>query len=429
MALNERLSFKDKGNQLMLVMVAAIICGVATLFFSLGPADRVVEGDPRLITLGAGLLGLLFLGTGIWLVTRLDSTGNSAVTAKPTGSNEGLDMSDRTQDAIMTLLDEMSLLADGDLTVTATVTEDITGAIADAINYTVEALRELVITIKQTASELAGATDQSLSRSREMVTASEQQSQQIIQTLEVIQTLINSIMKVSGEAEAAGQIAERSMDVALKGRDAVTHTIDGMSNIREQIQETSKRIKRLGESSQEIGNIVELINDIAEQTNTQALNASIQAAMAGDAGRGFAVVADEVQRLAERSANATREIETLVKTIQADTHEAIVSMEKTTSGVVNGAELAENAGEALGEIEEVSRQLSEVVRGIAESGRQQAEQARGVGDNIGSIRELTESTASGTRATGEAISQLAELARQLDNSVAGFKLSSPTAEG
>ena len=422
MALNENFDFKDKGNLLLLVLVAAIACGAATLFIFLAQPGGEASGNADAAALGVGVLGLALLSVAIWLATHLESSGAQHVAAM-SGGEEGLDMSDRTQDAIMTLLDEMSLLADGDLTVTATVTEDITGAIADAVNYTVEALRELVVTIKQTSSELTGATDQSLSRSREMVAASEQQSKQIIDILEVIQQLINSTMKVSGDAEDAGEVAERSMEVALKGRDAVTHTIDGMSNIREQIQETSKRIKRLGESSQEIGNIVELINDIAEQTNTQALNASIQAAMAGDAGRGFAVVADEVQRLAERSANATREIETLVKTIQADTHEAIVSMEKTTSGVVNGAELAENAGSALAEIEEVSRQLSEVVRGIAEAGRQQAEQARGVGDSIGSIRELTESTASGTRATGEAISQLAELADQLDRSVAGFKLS------
>lgn len=429
MALNEQFNFKDKGNILLLVLIAAAACSAASLFMLISQANTEASSTTELAAFAVGLLGLLLMGVGIWLSTHLEHGEQGAavpavVEAAPMQSPAvGIDLPDSTQEAIMTLLDEMSVLADGDLTVTATVTEDITGAIADAVNYTVEALRDLVMTIKQTATELGGASEQSLSRSREMVSASELQSQKIIGVLEMIQQLINSIMKVSGDAEQAGQVAERSMDVALKGRDAVTHTIDGMSNIREQIQETSKRIKRLGESSQEIGNIVELINDIAEQTNTQALNASIQAAMAGDAGRGFAVVADEVQRLAERSANATREIETLVKTIQADTHEAIVSMEKTTSGVVNGAELAENAGSALAEIEEVSRQLSEEVRGIAEAGRQQAEKAREAGDNIGGIRELTESTAAGTRATGEAISQLAELAVQLDHSVAGFKIS------
>ncbi|MEM6936904.1 MAG: methyl-accepting chemotaxis protein, partial [Pseudomonadota bacterium] len=202
----------------------------------------------------------------------------------------------------------------------------------------------------------------------------------------------------------------------------VRQTIDGMDNIREQIQETSKRIKRLGESSQEIGDIVELINDIAEQTNILALNAAIQAASAGEAGRGFAVVADEVQRLAERASNATKRIETLVQTIQADTNEAVISMEQTTTEVVNGARLAEDAGEALGEIEKVSHDLADLIQNISEAARQQSAAATNISGTMNVIQEITTQTSAGTSQTAESIGHLADLAAELRRSVADFKL-------
>ena len=265
----------------------------------------------------------------------------------------------RNQDAILRLLDEMSSLADGDLTVQATVTDDITGAIADSINYAIEALRELVATINDTAMQLDQATRQTQAAAGHLAKASVAQSRQVAAATDAVSAMAASIEEVSGNAERSADVARHAVDVAHKGGDAVRRTIDGMNTIRENIQDTSKRIKRLGESSQEIGNIVELINDIAEQTNILALNASIQASMAGESGRGFAVVADEVQRLAERAGHATRQIEVLVRTIQSDTNEAVVSMERTTTDVVGGALLAENAGAALGEIEGVSNQIAQ----------------------------------------------------------------------
>jgi twitching motility protein PilJ len=328
----------------------------------------------------------------------------------------------RTQDAILRLLDEMSALADGDLTIETTVTEDVTGAIADSVNYTIEALRDVVATINKTSEQVARGTDESLATAQQLTRASQTQTQQILATTEVIGKMVQSIQQVAGNAAQAAEVAQRSVQVAHNGSEAVKRTIQGMDSIREQIQETSKRIKRLGESSQEIGNIVELINDIAEQTNTLALNASIQAAMAGEAGRGFAVVADEVQRLEERSANATKQIEAIVRTIQADTNEAVISMEKSTAGVVSGARLAENAGQALDEIEQVSGQIARLVQDISNASRQQNTEAARVSQTMVSIREITEQTAQGTRATGEAISRLAQLAMQLKQSVAGFRL-------
>jgi twitching motility protein PilJ len=217
-------------------------------------------------------------------------------------------------------------------------------------------------------------------------------------------------------------VARHSVAIAHKGGDAVRRTIDGMNAIREAIQETSKRIKRLGESSQEIGNIVELINDIAENTNILALNASIQASMAGEAGRGFAVVADEVQRLAERAAKATKQIEVLVRTIQADTNEAVVSMERSTTDVVGGALLAENAGAALMEIEHVSNQIATLVQNISASARQQAAASGNISRNMQVVREISSQTADGSRATSTAVAKLAALSAQLRKSAAGFQL-------
>jgi twitching motility protein PilJ len=264
-------------------------------------------------------------------------------------AKEQADQNDRNQQAILRLLDEMGSLADGDLTVEATVTEDITGTIADSFNYAIEELRKLVATVNETSIMVDSAAKQTENTAAHMARAAENQAREINAATESVVSMAKSIEEVSGNAERSSDVARHSVEVAHKGGEAVRRTIDGMNAIRETIQDTSKRIKRLGESSQEIGNIVELINDIAEQTNILALNASIQASMAGEAGRGFAVVADEVQRLAERSTNATKQIEVLVRTIQADTNEAVVSMERSTTDVVGGALLAENAGAVLGE--------------------------------------------------------------------------------
>jgi twitching motility protein PilJ len=330
--------------------------------------------------------------------------------------------SERNQEAILRLLDELSGLAQGDLTVQATVTEDITGAIADSINIAVDAMRKLVATINQSAIHLDGASRQTQALAGHLSKASNAQSKQIAAATESIGSMAGSTEEVSGNAERAADVARHSVDVAHKGGDAVRRTIDGMNAIRETIQETSKRIKRLGESSQEIGNIVELINDIAEQTNILALNASIQASMAGEAGRGFAVVADEVQRLAERAANATKQIEALVRTIQTDTNEAVVSMERSTTDVVGGALLAENAGASLEEIEQVSNQIASLVQNISASARGQAQSAQSIARNMQVLREISSQTADSTSTTSQAIAKLAELAAGMRKSASGFRL-------
>lgn len=335
---------------------------------------------------------------------------------------ETAEKNERNQAAILRLLDEIGDLADGDLTAEATVTEDFTGAIADSINFTIDQLRELVGTINATAVQVAAAAQETQSTAMHLAEASEHQAQEIAGASAAINEMAVSIDQVSANAAESSAVAERSVSIANKGNEVVHNTITGMDSIREQIQDTSKRIKRLGESSQEIGDIVSLINDIADQTNILALNAAIQASMAGDAGRGFAVVADEVQRLAERSSSATKQIEALVKTIQADTNEAVISMEQTTTEVVRGARLAQDAGVALEEIEKVSKSLAALIQNISNAARQQASSAGHISSTMNVIQEITSQTSAGTTATAQSIGNLAKMASEMRESVSGFTL-------
>jgi twitching motility protein PilJ len=337
-------------------------------------------------------------------------------------SVESQGLNERNQQAIMRLLDEMGTLAEGDLTVKATVTEDITGAIADSVNFAVEALRSLVTTINETAVRVSSAAQETRTTAKHLADAANQQAEQITSASAKINEMAVSIDQVSKNSADSAEVAQRSVQIASNGAQIVRETISGMDSIREQIQETSKRIKRLGESSQEIGSIVELINDIAEQTNVLALNAAIQAASAGEAGRGFAVVADEVQRLAERATGATKRIETLVQTIQSDTTEAVSSMEQTTTQVVNGARLAEDAGTALGEIETVSNDLAGLIQGISSAAQQQSAAASNITTTMNSIQQITTQTSVGASQTAKSIGNLAQLAQDLRRSVADFKL-------
>ncbi len=329
---------------------------------------------------------------------------------------------DRNQNAILRLLDEIADLADGDLRSYATVSEDFTGAIADSINFAIDQLRDLVSRINETSQEIAQYTANTQGITNQLAEASEHQAQEIAGTSAAINEMALSIDQVSSNAEESATVAERSVQIASNGAEVVNRSIDGMDIIREQIQETSKRIKRLGESSQEIGNIVALINDIADQTNILALNAAIQASMAGEAGRGFAVVADEVQRLAERSASATKQIETLVKTIQTDTNEAVISMEQTTSEVVRGANLSKDAGVALDEIQTVSNNLAKLIANISDAAKLQSASASHIATTMNVVQEITSQTTGATFDTARSVSELAGMAESLRESVTDFKL-------
>ncbi|MDP3857993.1 MAG: methyl-accepting chemotaxis protein [Stagnimonas sp.] len=359
-----------------------------------------------------GVLALLFVAGFIYV----------SITGLASEQAVSRDRDAAQQQAILRLLDEITNLANGDLTGELTVSEDFTGNIADSLNYTVQTLRELVGTINRTSVEIAAAASSTANSAERMSEASEGQAREIVQATRSINTASRSLEDVAGRAEKLAEQAKSSVEVAHNGAATVGRTIQGMSTLREQIQDTAKRIKRLGESSQEIGNIIEFINDIAEQTNTLALNASIQAAMAGEAGRGFAVVADEVQRLAERAGSATRQIETLVKTIQADTQEAVTSMERSTTNVVGGAKSAEEAGLALTRVEASSQELAKLIQEIAGAARGQSAETTRLADTMQGIRQVAVQTSSTAQQTAEAVGELSVLSEKLRESVAGFKL-------
>jgi twitching motility protein PilJ len=326
------------------------------------------------------------------------------------------------QEAIQRLLDEIGTLANGDLTVRAQVTEHMTGAIADSINYTVEELRRLVAGINNASQQVTSATQEAESVTGKLLQAAHKQAAEIQGAGQAVGQMAQSMIDVSKKADDSSKVAESSVHAAQKGAQAVQNAIRGMNDIRVQIQETSKRIKRLGESSQEIGEIVQLISDITEQTNVLALNAAIQAASAGEAGRGFTVVAEEVQRLAERSAEATKHISAIVRSIQRDTQEAIEAMERSTQGVVQGTKTADQADQALREIGSVSRQLAELIESISQATRDQAASASKVAANMKVILGITQLTTDGTKQTATSAARLTALADGLKSSVAGFKL-------
>lgn len=367
-------------------------------------------------SLSDGVIGLAVMVLLVWILVY------SFLSAERRRAKIAAKSNQQNQEAILKLLDEMSSLADGDLTVHASVTDEITGAIADAVNFAIEQLRELVKGIKYTAQEVAKSAMETRSSTSDLAVAAVEQAEQVGAATSTVQKMARSFDAMARRSSESSEVARSSVDIANTGGKKVRETISGMDTIREQIQGTSKRIKRLGESSQEIGDIVELINGFAEQTNVLALNAAIQAASAGGAGKGFAVVADEVQQLAESATNATRRIESLVQTIQADTFEAVVSMESTISEVVSGARLAEDAGTALEQIELVSTDLSKLIANISEEAQAQSTTATGISALMKSVQEISVQASEGSTLAATAVEQLAELVMQLSDSVTDFKL-------
>ncbi len=398
-----------KLSPLLIFLMIAMVGILVGLAYFLVEGQISVLDSPPLILAVAGVVLMAIIG-----VVMVGSTRQQL--------HEQATQNERNQAAILQLLDELADLAEGDLTVHASVTENFTGAIADSINFAIDQMRGLVSNINSLSVRVAKAAEDTQGSASNLASAAEIQAREISAASIAINEMAVSIDQVSSNAAESASVAERAVEIANNGAHVVQDTIGGMDNIRSQIQETSKRIKRLGESSQEIGDIVSLINDIADQTNILSLNAAIQASMAGDAGRGFAVVADEVQRLAERSSAATKQIAALVKTIQTDTNEAVISMEQTTVEVVDGARRAQDAGVALEEIEGVSTSLAALIQNISNAARQQAATAGHISNTMNVIQEITSQTAESTELTANSIGDLAGMANQMRSSVEGFKL-------
>jgi twitching motility protein PilJ len=438
----EKLAELDKQYQEFQKAVASILGNLQALVNAKNAGRRVVDDSEALLaaadrlsaayeneltgrTTNFVILAFLVLAgiAVIGLIIRVYLSDTRRRTEEVERGRAEVERTNRTnQDAILRLMNEMGSLAEGDLTVKATVTEEITGAIADSVNFTIEELKNLVGRINHAAAQVSVATEAAQKTSTQLLAAAEKQSREIRETSASVLNMARAMNEMSSSATQSANVARQSLAAAQKGTEAVQNSISGMNEIREQIQETSKRIKRLGESSQEIGEIVELISDITEQTNVLALNAAIQAASAGEAGRGFTVVAEEVQRLAERSAEATKQIGAIVKTIQTDTQDAVSAMEKSTQGVVEGAKLSDAAGQALSEISDVSRRLAQLIETISTTTEQQAKSASTVATNMQDILNITQQTTEGTKRTAVSIGQLAQLAQELKGSVSGFKI-------
>jgi len=431
---NSMATLEDLGSNMgdMVEVVGSVLANTQPLLQAKVSAKNLFTGSDTLLANtdqlskdyqsvgGAGyLLAALF---GLLAIGSLVMLGLVNINETKARSRRSEEENGRNQEAILRLMDELGELAEGNLTINASVTEDITGAVADSINYTVEELRTLVRGINNAAQQMDQAASQAGQVSDSLQQAARRQTVEIEGTSAAVVSLAQSVQQVSGNAAESARVAEQSLAAAEKGQQAVANAIASMNGLREQIQETSKRIKRLGESSQEIGEIVELISDITEQTNVLALNAAIQAASAGEAGRGFSVVAEEVQRLAERSADATKQIAAIVKTIQSDTHDTVAAMEVSTQGVVEGAKLSDAAGQTLAEIGDVSKKLAGLIADISSATQSQAESTAKVAETMQDIKSISAQTSSGTQQTAESIGGMKQLAQDLKNSVAGFKL-------
>lgn len=389
---------------------------------SLREAYEQMRGDHALYMILVAVSGSMALMT-LAVLTRAYNSDAANRAKEAERLRQDADKRNRAnQEAILRLMNEIGHIADGNLTVRATVTEDITGAIADSVNYTVEELSVLVRRINDAAARVWSATEAAQRRSGELLAASERQTHEIEGAVASALDMSRAMSGISREALDAAGVARQSLSAADKGAAAATDAIQGMNLIRQHIQDTSKRVKRLGESSQEIGEIVELISDITEQTNVLALNAAIQAASAGEAGKGFSVVAEEVQRLAERSAEATRQIAAIVRTIQGDTQDTVRAMENSTREVVEGARLSDAAGKALGEISVISNSLADLIGDMATSTRAQAAEASAVAEQMREVRHITDQTSAGTQETARSVGELAALAIELKGSVSGFKI-------
>jgi methyl-accepting chemotaxis protein len=329
---------------------------------------------------------------------------------------------DRIQQSIHKLLDEIAGVAEGDLTLEAEVTAEITGAIADSFNYMIGELRTLIAHVQNTTLQVSAAANHISQTTDALAEGSEKQSSDVIAASMAVESMASAIQQVSDSAEKAARVSAAALENSQRGAEVVAKSIAGMESIRNQVQETSKRIKRLGESSQEIGEISQVIGELADRTSMLAMNASIQASMAGEAGRGFAVVATEVEGLAEQATEATNRISALIQAIQEDTTAAVASMEDTTREVVDGSALTNEAGKSLVEIETVSQQLSELIGQIADASERQARSSESVADAMSGISSVQRETAQGARDGALAIRNLTALADELRNSVSRFKI-------
>jgi Methyl-accepting chemotaxis protein len=339
-------------------------------------------------------------------------------------AKEQEDARDDLHRQVIRLLDDVEGAARGDLTVTAEVTANVLGAVADSFNLTIQNLREIVVQVKQAARQVSkGATD-SATFAKDVAGDAFRQAEELAATLNSVQVLTDAIQRVAESAREAEDVARSAAALATKGGEAVQMTVSGILKIRETVAETSREVKRLGESSQEISKIVGLISQIASRTNLLALNASIEAARAGEAGKGFAIVADEVRQLADKSAKSLKDIEQLVMQIQSQTNTVMMAMSQGHQQVIEGTLLAEQAKRALDDIIQVTNRIDVLVRSITADTVEQNETARAVAQVMRAVEHSAQETSTEAQKVSSALTKLVGVARDLLTSVERFRVDS-----
>ncbi|HEX6280218.1 MAG TPA: methyl-accepting chemotaxis protein [Pyrinomonadaceae bacterium] len=329
---------------------------------------------------------------------------------------------DRLQRSIVKLLDEVSEVSAGDLTVQAEVGPELTGEIAEAFNQMTRNLRSLIKQVKDVTMQVASAANAISDTTEQLAGGSVAQASQIARTTSAITAMTQQVHEVSRNASLSADVAGESLNNARLGTQAARENIEAMRSVRTKVQETAKRIKKLGERAQEIAEITGMIDDLSDRTGLLALNASLQAAASGESGAGFALVAEEVERLAERSNRLTQQISTLTQSINLETKEVVASMEETIREVIDGSALADKAGRSLVEIEQVSSNLAQLLRSISDSTRFQAKSAEDIQNSMSAISEVTALVEKGSKRAAENVRTLVEFSRELRQSVAPFKL-------
>ena len=308
--------------------------------------------------------------------------------------------------SIFQLLQAVAELSERNLTIRATVTEDATGPVADAINLLAEETSATLSQVKHIALEVNTASQRVNTHLMSVNKLAMQEQEQAIETAEQMDQMLQRLDGIANTAAETNTMADNSSLSTQKAHESVTQTLSGMSDIRETVQETGKRIKQLGERSQEISHVIEIINTIAERTTVLALNASMQATAAGDAGKGFSVIAEEIQRLAESSRESTGQISTLVRNIQQETNTTIATMDQTIEQVVSGSVKAEDAATQMKEVLKTTSQLVEAVNHIAETSREQV----GITEVL---KHKAESILKSTQSTGQELLSLTGLSRNM----------------
>lgn len=426
---NEATATAEMQNTASLVLKIVLTVGIATILFGVFIAFRLSRGLTSQINFIMELLSEMGQGN-FEARTKIVSNDELGVMAKTlnkmlddiTDLIQSQDERDAIQESIMKLLEEISSLSDGDFTVRAEVTEDMTGAIADSFNAMADQFSDLISQVKEATESVDITSEEVSNQTMALAEKNIEQVKGVNQAVDAVEQMVESIHEVAENAQQSAQVSIESKVNAQEGALAAQETSGAMVQIREQINETARSIKRLGESSLEIGYIVQIIDDIADRTSILALNASIQAAMAGESGHGFAVVADEVQRLADSSSNSTKQIELLVKSIQAEISDVTNRIDESISTVVEGTKLADGAHTKLQDIESVSNQLAELIEAITSATANQVKMSETISKTMEDIGEVSRESSLSSQDTASSMNILSKTARDLRSAVDVFKI-------